>query len=246
MPSDGMKRYWDERAEENAYYYVDNRLEFGSPDAERFWADGERVLDELLDSLGAEIVADDRIVEIGCGVGRLTRVMAARGASVRALDVSERMLALAEDENPGLGNVEWILGDGSSLTPLADGSADACISFVVFQHIPDPEITLEYVREMGRVLAPGGWSAFQISNAPDVHRRPPLHRRLAAWLRPRRGRPTAQAHPAWRGSSVELGELRRVAAEGGLEVERLRGKGTQFCLVLLRKPRGEGSAPISP
>ena len=45
------------------------------------------------------------MVEIGCGIGRLTGPLAARGASVRALGVSPRMLALAREHNPGLASV---------------------------------------------------------------------------------------------------------------------------------------------
>lgn len=100
------------------------------------------------------------------------------------------MLELAREHNPALDAVEWIHGDGTSLEPLADASADACFSQVVFQHIPDPEITLGYVAEMGRVLRPGG-------------------------------------------SAVELPAL-AAAGSAGMEVERVSGEGTQWCLVLLR------------
>ena len=51
-------------------------------------------------------------------------------------------------------------------------SVDGCFSHVVFQHIPDPPITLNYVREMGRVLRPGGWALFQVSNDPTIHQPP--------------------------------------------------------------------------
>jgi SAM-dependent methyltransferase len=87
---------------------------------------------------------------------------------------------------------------------------------VVFQHIPDPSITLGYVREIGRVLKPGGWAVIQVSNDPAIHRpRTPLHRRLRqlAGLAPR-----GSGHPAWLGSSVDLGDV-----------------GAQFCQLLLRK-----------
>lgn len=231
-----MKEYWDERADEDAFYFVDNRLEYGDPDLAQFWDDGPELLDQILGSLEVAVEPEDEIVEIGCGVGRMTRPLAARGASARAIDVSERMIALAREHNPQLDNVEWIVGDGTSVAPIADASADACFSHVVFQHIPDPEITLGYVREMGRVLRPGGWSGFQISNQPEIHRPPGAWKRARAWLRAQRGRaPRGQAHPAWRGSAVDLDRLAAVASESGLAVERVVGSGTQFCFVLLRR-----------
>ncbi len=172
-----MRDFWDARAAEDAFYFVDNRLAYGAPDTETFWRGGEQLVDEILELLELELGSSDELVEIGCGIGRLTRPLAARCRSVRALDVSPRMLELARAHNPGLANVEWVLGDGTTLAPIADRSADACFSHVVFQHLPDPAITLGYVREMGRVLRPGGWAGFQVSNAPEIHRRPSPSRR---------------------------------------------------------------------
>jgi SAM-dependent methyltransferase len=234
-----MKRFWDERAREDAFYFVDNRLDYGHPDQERFWSDGERVLDEVLGSVGARIAPDARIVEIGCGVGRITRAIAGRCTAVEAIDVSDEMLALARRHNPQLENVRWILGDGESLAGIADDSADGCFSHVVFQHIPDPQVTLGYVREMGRVVRAGGWAAFQVSNAPQIHRSRSLPARLLAGARAlvRRG-PRGQTHPAWLGSAVELDDVRAAAESGGMELERVAGEGTQFCFVLLRKQGG--------
>jgi SAM-dependent methyltransferase len=234
----GMREFWDRAADENAMYFVDNSLDYRRPDAERFWRDGERELDALLGAVGATIEPGDDVVEIGCGIGRITRVLARRAATVRALDVSPRMLELARGHGAGLEGVEWLLGDGVSLRGVADASADAVVSHVVFQHIPDSAVTLGYVREIGRVLRPGGWSAFQVSNDPWIHRRRTgregLRIRLAALL----GRgPRGQADPAWLGSAVDLDELRAAAAEGGMEVERTSGEGTQMCFVLTRRLR---------
>ena len=230
-----MRDFWDARAAEDAFYFVDNRLAYGAPDTETFWRGGEQLVDEILELLELELRSSDELVEIGCGIGRLTRPLAARCRSVRALDVSPRMLELARAHNPGLANVEWLLGDGTTLAPMADRSADACFSHVVFQHLPDPAITLGYVREMGRVLRPGGWAGFQVSNAPEIHRRPSPARRARTWLDAARGRgPRGQGHEAWRGSATDLGELQAVAAEAGMELERTVGAGTQFCFVRLR------------
>jgi SAM-dependent methyltransferase len=242
MDGGKMRRFWDRRAGEDAFFFVDNRLAYRDPDAARFWQSGRRDLDTILDELGIAVGPDEEIVEIGCGVGRLTRVLADRGRNVRALDVSERMLDLARGYNAHLQNVEWLLGDGTNLAPVADASADACFSHVVFQHIPDPDITLGYVREMARVLRPGGWAAFQVSNAPGVHRRRSLLQRLRGLVQAiRRRGPWGQGNPAWLGSAVDLDRLRVTAESAGLTTERIEGAGTQMCLVLLRR-RATGAA----
>jgi SAM-dependent methyltransferase len=228
------RRFWDRRADENPWFFISNELDYSAPDQEKFWASGEHDVDVLLGALDAEVDPSDEVVEIGCGAGRMTRALAGRAAKVTALDVSPRMLEIAREQNAGLENVAWRLGDGSSLAGIPDGSADICLSHIVLQHIPDPEVTLGYVREMGRVLRPGGFALFQVSNAPDVHR-PPFEgprRRLSAL----RGRwPRGQRSPAWVGSAVDLGDLRAAAADGGLEVERVVGEGTQFCFVRARR-----------
>jgi SAM-dependent methyltransferase len=235
MAETSMGEFWDERAKEDAFFFVDNDLRYGEPDLERFWAGGVEVVEKSLGITGASIAAGDDLVEIGCGVGRLTRPLSERAATVRALDVSAEMLARARELNPALGNVQWIRSDGHTMTGVDDASADSVFSWVVFQHIPDPEVTLGYVREMGRVLRPGGWSIFQISDHPDVHRRSAVDR-LRDKIRTRIGRgPGGQHHPAWLGSCVDLGRVREVADEAGMDVERVVGEGTQHCLVMLRR-----------
>ena len=231
-----MRRFWDDRAEENALFFVDNKLDYRNPDAQVFWNRGAAELDSVLDPVGAKLEPADDVVEIGCGVGRITRVLAARAATVRALDISPRMLARAREYNRGLERVEWLLGDGVSLGPIADSSADACVSHVVFQHIPDPEITLGYVREIGRVLRPGGWAAFQISNAPQLHRKRSGREGLEIRWRALTGRgPRGQAAAPWLGSAVELEALRAAADDGAMDVEGVAGEGEQLCFVLTRR-----------
>lgn len=234
MPDVDMGAFWDARARENAAYFVENRLDYSDTDLERFWASGPEVVDAILAELGVRIEPDDDVVELGCGLGRLTRVLAGRGRSVRALDVSSEMIRRARELNPQLDEVEWIVCDGVSLTGCASASADVFFCHVVFQHVPDPTITYGYVADVGRVLRPGGWAAFQVSDDPSVHRpqHPTLRRRLKSLL----GRaPKGGAHPAWLGSAVDLEELRATAERAGMDVERVVGEGTQFCYLLLRR-----------
>ncbi len=228
----GMAEFWDARAREDALHFVDNELPYRHADPERLWRGGEAVVAGLLDRLDVELDPTDVVVDLGCGIGRLTRALAARAGHVRAVDVSPEMLARARALNPELRNVTWHLGDGATLRVLDDASADAIVSHVVFQHLPEPELTYGYVREMGRVLRPGGWAAFQVSDDPAVHHptRAPGRVRVAL-----RQAPRGQRDPAWLGSAVDLQALRAAAADGGLEVERVLGAGTQFCLVRARR-----------
>jgi SAM-dependent methyltransferase len=227
-----MRRFWDARAREQPWFYVDNRLAYDHPDLERFWAQGPSDLDALLEMAGVAIRADDVVVDIGCGVGRLTRAMASRAGHVYALDISARMLQLARRHNSHLDNVTWLQGDGAGLAGVPTAATDGCVSHVVFQHIPDPAITLSYVREMGRVLRPGGWAAFQLSTDAGVHRPPGLGVRLRGLLR--RG-PRGQGDPAWLGSAVAVDDLHAAAADGCLSVEHLENEASQFTVVRLRR-----------
>lgn len=232
------ERFWDRRARENALYFVDNQLDYRDSDPEAFWQGGEEELGRILGRVELEIDADEVVLDIGCGVGRMTRALAARAARVLAIDVSGEMLARAREQNAHLTCVEWLHGDGRSLRPIEDAAVDGCFSWVVFQHIPEPEITFGYLREMGRVLKPGGWAVFQVSTNPTVHRaRPGLWQRLRGSLGVG---PRGQADPAWLGSWVEVEALRRVLEESGLEVEAMLVPRTQFTTVRARR-RGEAA-----
>jgi ubiquinone/menaquinone biosynthesis C-methylase UbiE len=217
--SGDMEAFWDERARENAPYFVDNRLDYGRPDLEQLWAGGEQVVDTFLEALGLELRPEFDAVELGCGIGRVTRALAGRVRSVRALDISGEMLARARTLNSQLANVEWTRCDGRSLTGVPDASCDVFISHVVFQHLPDPEITYGYIADVGRVLRPRGWAAVHVSDDPSVHR-------------PRR---RGIRHPAWLGSAIDLARLRAVAEASTLRVTRIVGERTQFCLVALQR-----------
>jgi SAM-dependent methyltransferase len=224
-----MREFWDARAAENAMFFVDNRLDYAETDAARFWAEGASDLDTILGDLGVEVTPDQAVVDLGCGIGRMTRPLAGKAMRVIALDVSERMIEQGRDANAALDNVTWIHGDGTTLTGVEDASVDGVFSFVVLQHVPTPEIVIGYVREMGRVLRPGGWCAFQVSNDPSVHKpRAGAGSRVKALL----GRaPKGQSHPAWLGTSVDPAELRATLAEVGLRVHTVLNEGKQFCLV---------------
>ncbi len=234
-----MEDFWDARAREDAFFFVDNRLDYRKPDVERFWEDGRRDLEALLGELDLRVVPGETVIDVGCGLGRLTRVLAEDGATVIALDVSAEMLDRARALNPHLDTVTWLHGDGTGLTGVADASADALVSHVVFQHIPDPLVTLGYVREMGRVLRPGGWAAFQISNDAEIHRSAPSRDR-----RQGTGEARASSEGQRRSGLARLGGRARGAPGGRVRSwARCRADRRRGNPVLLRAPAPHAVAP---
>jgi SAM-dependent methyltransferase len=234
-----MRAFWDARARENAMYYIHTHLDYRRPDPEAFWASGVDNLDRTLALFGDRIDPDDRVLEIGCGAGRITRALSARAAWVVGLDVSAEMLRCARAALSDLTNVELVLGDGRGLGALADAAFDVVYSFLVFQHVPDPAVVCAYVRDIGRVLRPGGWTLFQVSEAPAVHRPEsyPMLRGLRARLLAALGRaPRGGLAPQWLGTAVARADLLAALEAGGLVLDGTVGDGTQFCFVRAHRP----------
>lgn len=237
--AENMRRFWNERARENANYFVDNRLDYRNGDDEAFWANGVEDVARMFELLEMSPAPTDTVLDIGCGVGRLLRALAPQTASLVGIDVSSEMISLARENLSDL-EVTLHVGDGQGLAPVPDASVDGVISLVVFQHIPDPQVTLGYITEIGRVLKPGGWAAFQVSNDPSIHT---ADYAQAPFLKRLLGRaPKGQDHAAWRGSAITLDDLGAATEAGGLEIEKIYGEGTQYCLVRLRRADSHGRA----
>jgi SAM-dependent methyltransferase len=169
----------------------------------------------------------------------MTRAIAFRAASVVGVDVSAEMVAAAEQALAGVANATVVVGNGTDLSGFADASFDVCYSFIVFQHIPDPAVTCGYVEEIGRVLRPGGWAVFQVSEQPERHQAATYGRRPGPLQRLRRaaGRaPRGCLDPQWLGSAVARPDLLRAIERGGLSLEATSGDGTQFCMVHVTRP----------
>jgi ubiquinone/menaquinone biosynthesis C-methylase UbiE len=120
-----------------------------------------------------------RILDLGCGEGRNTRLFADRGAKVVAIDLSEAMIAAArEEEAREPRGIEYHLGSASDLSRFADGSFDAVLSTMAIMDLPDYG---GCVREVARVLKTGGPFQFSITH-------PCVQTRLWKWVIDDQGR----------------------------------------------------------
>jgi SAM-dependent methyltransferase len=105
--------------------------------------------DELIDLAcqAGGLTAGDRVLEIGCGTGQLTRGLVARGLSVTAVEPGQNLISLARQVAPGVNFVNRRFED----TELPDRFA-AVFCAAAF-HWLDPEVSW---RKVARSLAPGG------------------------------------------------------------------------------------------
>jgi SAM-dependent methyltransferase len=159
---DTIRAFWNAKAREDPYWFVSTYGTYGPDrDLKSFWASGFYIWSELKKATGYAPQPSHRVVEIRCGVGRVTRAIAPEVGRVDALDVSEQMLAIAKTAS--LPNVTFFLGDGVSLQPLPGDCADLVFAYCVFQHLPSVCTLARYLTEMVRVAKPDGMIAFTLT-----------------------------------------------------------------------------------
>ena len=110
---------------------------------------GDEVRDAVLNA--AKIQPDDTVLDVGAGTGFLTEGASKIAHNVVALDFSEAMMGEARTKLKGR-NVKFKIGNVEHI-PLPDGSVNAVIGNMILHHCLNPEVA---IRDMARVLAPGG------------------------------------------------------------------------------------------
>jgi ubiquinone/menaquinone biosynthesis C-methylase UbiE len=155
-------------------------------------------------------VAGRRVLDVGCGDGRLTLALWQSGAShIVGCDIDPQMIARATSEAVRhKAAIDYVLAAAENL-PFRDQSFDIVTIITVLAFIPKPEVA---VREIARVLKPGGrlvigdlgkWSLWAAS------------RRTRGWL---------GLAPMWNAARFRsAGELRALVQAAELRVEHLSG-----------------------
>lgn len=161
-----MRADWDARARENALHYVNTAATQWT--ADEFYATGEQTIrEQVLNDMQNICLGRDprrmRVLEIGCGAGRLTRALAAIFGEVHAVDISPEMIRVAGAALADRANVRLHVNNGCDLDVLpSDLRFDFASSAIVFQHIPSREVIESYVRAVGERLRPGSLFKFQV------------------------------------------------------------------------------------
>jgi len=170
-----MRDDWDQRARENARYYVNTATTEWTD--EEFFATGEKtVADEILTDLvnicQGKSPQQMRVLEIGCGAGRVTRALARLFGEVHGVDVSGEMVRQAKLALQDQLNAFVYQNNGLDLDIVPPLEFDFAFSSIVFQHIPSRDIIENYVREVQRLLRPGALFKFQVQGDSTLETKP--------------------------------------------------------------------------
>ncbi len=170
-----MKRDWDARASENARYWVATGKEEWTD--EEWWSSGratvrEQVLNDMTNICQGMDPKRMKVLEIGCGAGRITRALAEVFGLVYGIDISSEMVRQARLALRDVPNAFVFENNGKDLSVLGDTPIDFAFSMIVFQHIPSREVIECYVRDVHRLLRPGGLFKFQVQGDPAIESEP--------------------------------------------------------------------------
>lgn len=167
------KEEWNTLAGENHKYYIVSK-KGRQISEEEFRATGEENYREVIlgdEQIRARIApfGDKRVLDIGCGAGRLVEFFAKDFASVEGVDISEKMVEEAKKRLGHVSNAHFTATDGMHY-PFPDNSFDLVFSYIVFQHMPSEAVIRENLKEVRRVLKPTGIAKIQFRGGHKVRK----------------------------------------------------------------------------
>jgi SAM-dependent methyltransferase len=128
-----------------------------------WWIDGftegadPEYTEQILPMAFDELSGFERILDVGCGDGQISRMMAGARCRVVGIDPTWNQIAVAQERGGGARYVR----SGAAALPFAAGRFDAAVACLVFEHIDDVDAA---IAEVARVLRPGGRFAFFLNH----------------------------------------------------------------------------------
>jgi len=218
-----MRERWRGFARSDPMYFIVTRAEPWTD--EEFFAHGGHLAREVVAWAGDDL-RQNRMLEIGCGVGRVLAHFAPFFERVDGIDIAPEMIARARAS--GLpDNVHVAVSSGGDLRQCHDDEMDFVFSYLVFQHIPERTVIGSYLSEIRRVLNPDGRAALQFDTRPKT-----VASRIAAvlpdFMLPRSHRRYIRRYRRSRD------EVLTMVQEAGLALEGERDPNTEAHFMLLK------------
>lgn len=107
---------------------------------------------EELNFLAETVATNKKVIDLGCGNGRLYELFKNKIVGYCGIDISEKLIGIAKNRYPG---ARFRVGDVLNL-PFPDEFFDNAFGIAVFHHIPSKELRLKFLSEARRVLKQKG------------------------------------------------------------------------------------------
>jgi SAM-dependent methyltransferase len=155
------EREWEDLAQLDPFWAIlsDDRMQFGRWDRQEFFASGEREIVSLMKSCSIARGDNGRVLDFGCGVGRLSRALRSYFGEVYGVDISLEMIRLAKQYTP---SCVFLLNPKDDLSVFPNNFFDFVYSNIVLQHQRTEGIARAYITEFLRVVKPSGTVVFQM------------------------------------------------------------------------------------
>jgi ubiquinone/menaquinone biosynthesis C-methylase UbiE len=112
-----------------------------------FWKD--------LEFIGSYCKKGDKVLDFGCGNGRLLDFLEKKGIEYTGVDISDKLLAEARNQSRGLG-IKFQKISGLDSLPLESNSFNSVYAIAVLHHLPGKEMRKRMAEEFYRILRPEG------------------------------------------------------------------------------------------
>jgi SAM-dependent methyltransferase len=182
-----QQRDWNDLASVDALWAVltDADRQHGHWRIDEFFATGEKEIGGVMTiARSLELPRrNERALDFGCGVGRLTRALSHRFTTCVGVDIAPAMLANARRLNVNFPSCEFVLNTSNNLGTFASHTFDFVYSSKVLQHMNSRSVALAYIGEFLRLLRDDGLAVFQVPYEVPFRRRVQPRRRLYRPLR---------------------------------------------------------------
>ena len=181
------QRAWEDLGRVDPFWAVltsrENR--HGRWDPAEFFASGDRQVAGIMDVAGQLGLPHSReaVLDFGCGLGRFAQPLARHFENYTGVDISAPMLTQAEQLNRDCTRCRFVLNTAEDLRIFGNESFDLVHSRYVLQHLPSRKFVVGYLRELVRVLRPGGLLVFQLPGRIGLLHQLQPRRRLYEVLR---------------------------------------------------------------
>jgi ubiquinone/menaquinone biosynthesis C-methylase UbiE len=162
-----LKATWEDLGRVDPLWAVlsDPSRRHGRWDVNDFMATGTEQVDWMAGVLREhELGFGERVLDFGCGVGRLTNALAERVPEAVGVDIAESMVEHATQMARHPERTRFVSYDGKTL-PFEDGSFGSAVSLIVLQHAR-PAVQIACLLELQRVVRVGGALLLQIPSHP--------------------------------------------------------------------------------